>query len=164
MTRHKLQDKGPAMYEDIYNIPLIADVPGADGPSRDDHFVSLIDLSATFLDIGGVDAPDVYQGDSLLPLLRGEGPDYWRSDIVTEFNGLHYSVWQRMLRTDRYKLVLNPPETDELYDLQRDPHELKNRIDDPDYVETRERLYERLYERLDARGDATPSAGRRFSD
>lgn len=158
VTRHKLQDKGPAMYEDIYRVPLIADIPGTgpNGASRDE-LVSLMDLSPTFLDLADQEIPEVYEGRSLLPLARGETPESWREDLLLEFNGLQYAYPQRALVTDRHKLVVNPPDGDELYDLAADPAELTNRIDDEDYAAIRERLYDSLAERLTAVGDDFPA-------
>jgi hypothetical protein len=49
--------------------------------------------------------------------------------------------------------VLNAGDTSELYDLDRDPHELVNRIEDGEYADVRERLATRLGEILEARGD-----------
>src|SRR5687767_5216260 len=63
----------PAMYEDIYRIHCLARLPAAAGGipgRRDGHFVSLVDLPATWLDAAGVPVPGEYDGRSLLPLLR----------------------------------------------------------------------------------------------
>src|SRR5690625_7463428 len=58
-----------------------------------------------------------------------------------------------MLRTDRYKLVVNPDSVNELYDLQADPDELHNRYRHPEMHEIRAALISDLYRRLRARGD-----------
>jgi arylsulfatase A-like enzyme len=160
VTRHKLNDKGPAMYEDIYSIPFIIDVPGFDaGDHQTEEFVSLVDWAPTVLDLADIEIPQMYEGFSLLPLLRGKSPDYWRDEIVCEFNGHHYPFGQRMIRSDQYKLVCNPPEKDELYDLSKDPNELHNRIQNPDYEEIRRNLYDQLGKRLSDRGDSFAGAG-----
>jgi arylsulfatase A-like enzyme len=147
LTAHKLHDKGPAMYEDIYNVPFLAEGLGVEGAREE--FVSLLDLAPTFCDLAGVEVPEVYDGRSLLDLPA----DDWRADVTAEFHGHFFPIEQRMLRTDRYKLVYNERDRWELYDLEADPHELENRIDDPRYGDVAARLYERLAERLAARGD-----------
>jgi uncharacterized sulfatase len=43
-----------------------------------------------------------------------------------------------------HKLALHLLDTDELYHLEDDPHELQNRIDDPAYAEVRDRLHVEL--------------------
>jgi arylsulfatase A-like enzyme len=58
-----------------------------------------------------------------------------------------------MLRTDRYKLVVNPESYNELYDLHTDPHELTNRYCDPALKDIRRELMGRLYRILRERGD-----------
>ena len=58
-----------------------------------------------------------------------------------------------MIRTATHKLVVNPPDVDELYDLENDPLELVNQIDNPLYDGVRRRLYAQLYEDLRAGGD-----------
>lgn len=151
---HRLQDKGPAMYEDIYRIPLVVRLP--DGPQgvRSDAFVSLVDVAPTVLRLAGARVPASYQGRDLAPLVRGEAVDDERDVITAEFHGHHFPYPQRMIRDRRYKLVVNPADVDEFYDLEADPHELRNRIDDEDVREVRDGLYARLYGILEERGDA----------
>lgn len=150
---HKMQDKGPAMYDDIYQIPLIISSPEAEKNIETDQFVSLIDLTATFLEIAGAEVPSEYDGRSLLPLLRGENPADWRQQIFAEFHGHQFPYPQRMIRTKDYKLVVNPPDTDVFYDLKNDPNEMKNEINNPEYEEIRKELYQRLFDYLKENGD-----------
>lgn len=148
---HRLHDKGPAMYEDIYRIPGILRVPGEE-PTVREELVLLTDFTATILDVAGADTGPAVDSRTLLPLVRGEDVE-WPDEIVCEFHGHHFPYAQRMLRTGDYKLVVNPESTNELYDLARDPDELINRYHDPAMVEVRDRLVQRLYELLRARGD-----------
>ncbi|PHQ41596.1 hypothetical protein Z052_13915 [Halorubrum sp. C191] len=83
----------------------------------------------------------------------GRDVDNWRDHIVAEFHGLNFPYEQRMLRTDRYKYVMNAGDTSELYDLERDPNELVNRVGDPDYADTEDILEAQLSEILRERGD-----------
>lgn len=149
---HRLHDKGPAMYEDIYRIPGIVRMPGAPGGQVRTEFVSLLDCTATILEIAGIDPAPAVDSRSLAPLVRGEQPD-WPEDIVCEFHGHHFPYPQRMLREERFKLVVNPDSVNELYDLESDPHELLNVVDVPEYAEVRRRMMARLYAVLRERGD-----------
>jgi arylsulfatase A-like enzyme len=149
---HRLHDKGPAMYEDIYRTPGIIRIPGAPAGQVRREFVSLLDCTATILDLAGLDTAPAVDSRSLVPLVRGEHPD-WSPDIVCEFHGHHFPYPQRMLRTDRYKLVINPDSTNELYDLESDPDELINVYDHPEHAERRARMMRRLYLQLQERGD-----------
>lgn len=148
---HRLHDKGPAMYEDIYRIPGMIRVPGQE-PTVRDELVLLTDFTATILELAGVDPSPAVDSRTLMPLIRGEDVE-WPEEIVCEFHGHHFPYTQRMLRTGDYKLVVNPESTNELYDLRRDPDELENRYHDPVMVEIRDRLVQRLYEILRTRGD-----------
>jgi len=132
LTRHKMHDKGPAMYEDIYNVPFL-------------------DIAPTFCDLAESAIPDAYDGRSLLELTGGSTD--WREYARGEFHGHQFAYQQRMIRGDRYKLVLNAFDTNEFYDLQEDPHELDNRIGDPEYGAAIERLYDRLMTDLRAEND-----------
>ncbi|MBB4684004.1 sulfatase-like hydrolase/transferase [Amycolatopsis jiangsuensis] len=149
---HRLHDKGPAMYDEIYRIPALLRVPGAPAGQRRDEFVTLMDFTATILDLAGLPAVDAADGTSLLPLARGEAPP-WRDRMLAEFHGHHFPYPQRMLRTRTHKLIVNPESTNELYDLRADPHELVNRIGDPELAPVRRALMADLYARLRDRGD-----------
>ncbi|WP_205023388.1 sulfatase-like hydrolase/transferase [Streptomyces sp. HB132] len=148
---HRLHDKGPAMYEDIYRIPGIIRIPGA-APQVRDELVSLTDCTATILELAGCDPSPAVDSRSLVPLVRGEEAA-WPGELVAEFHGHHFPYPQRMIRDDRYKLVVNPESVNELYDLRTDPHELSNRYTHPEFAATRARLMRRLYELLRDRGD-----------
>ncbi|WP_210588814.1 sulfatase-like hydrolase/transferase [Streptomyces sp. GESEQ-35] len=148
---HRLHDKGPAMYEDIYRIPGIIRVPGQP-PQVRPEFVTLTDCTATILDLAGCDVSPATDSRSLLPLVRGEHPQ-WPAELLAEFHGHHFPYPQRMLRDDRYKLVVNPDSVNELYDLHADPHELVNRYSHPELAPVRRRLMRRLYDLLRERGD-----------
>jgi len=150
---HRLISKAPAMYDDIYRIPMIARIPGAPAGRTDTRFASLLDLTPTILDLAGVTIPDHMDGRSLAPLTRGDEQLEWRDAIFAEFHGLHFPYPQRMIRTERYKLVVNPADINELYDLGTDPDELHNRYNHPELGTIRRQLLARLYEELRRRGD-----------
>jgi len=150
---HRLNDKGPMMYDDIYNVPFIAHIPGVSTVGRSDAFVSLIDLPATVLDIAGLDTSLVEDGRSIVDLTRGGQVEGWREDIVCEFHGHHFPLQQRMLRTRDFKLVINPESINELYDLRLDPAEMNNVYTVPVYDEIRRELATNLYLQLRERGD-----------
>ncbi|TWP33943.1 sulfatase-like hydrolase/transferase [Leekyejoonella antrihumi] len=149
---HRLNDKGPAMYEDIYRIPGLIHVPGKPAQRRRE-FASLVDLAPTILDLAGVEPVEAHDGRSLVPILSGDDVPDWRQQLVAEFHGHHFPHSQRMLREDRYKLVYNPESTNELYDLEIDPHELHNVFTAPSYRSVRQDMELRLYRELVQRDD-----------
>lgn len=151
---HRQFNKGPLMYEDTYRIPLQIRWPDEiEAGSVCREFVSLHDLMPTFLDLGGVEIPDV-DGRSIRPLLEGRVPDDWPDSHFAQYHGDEFGLYsQRMLRTQRFKYVHNAPDRNELYDLAEDPHELGNLIDHPGYADVRADLETRLVERMRATGD-----------
>lgn len=149
---HRLHDKGPAMYEDIYRTAGIVKVPGQPAGQVRTEFVSLLDCAATILELAGLDSAGAVDSRSLLPLVSGADVP-WQEDIVCEFHGHHFPYPQRMLRNDRYKLVVNPDSVNELYDFENDPDELLNVYELPEHSGVRQNMLQRLYELLKQRGD-----------
>lgn len=150
---HRLNDKGPAMYDDTYRIPLIIRHPAGRKGVIDGRFVTLTDLAPTFLELAGVQPSASLDGRSLVPLIAGTLVEGWREEVVGEFHGHHFPYAQRMIRTENYKLVVNPESVNELYDLRADPAELVNRYEDAALRDVRADLLARLYRILRARGD-----------
>ncbi|MFC6719412.1 sulfatase-like hydrolase/transferase [Natrialbaceae archaeon GCM10025810] len=145
---HRQFNKGPLMYEDTYRIPLQVRWPGVTEPgSTREEPVHLHDLAATFLEIGGAEVPESFDSRNLVPLLEGRRPVDWPDSAFAQYHGDEFGLYtQRMVRTDRYKFVYNGPDVNELYDTERDPAELQNLIDHPDYADVREEMADRLLE------------------
>ena len=129
------------MYEESMRTPLIMRLPkGFDRKGDITEMVQNIDYAPTFLELAGVKVPEDIQGESLLPLLKGKKPAGWRKSLYYHFYEYpaehmvkrHYGV-----RTDRYKLIhfYNDIDAWELYDLEKDPAEMHNVINDPAYSE-----------------------------
>ncbi|MCI5826062.1 MAG: sulfatase-like hydrolase/transferase [Arcanobacterium sp.] len=150
---HRLNDKGPAMYDEIYRVPFIAHIPGVSTVGRSDAFVSLLDLPASIMDVVGLDPALIEDGRSIVDMTRGEEVENWRENIVCEFHGHHFPLQQRMLRTREFKLVISPESINELYDLRHDPAEMSNVYNVPVYDEIRRELAKELYKQLRERGD-----------
>jgi arylsulfatase A-like enzyme len=156
---HKLHDKGPAMYDDIYKIAGLVKVPGGIAGQIKDEMVSLLDCTATILELAGADKKLAVDSVSLLPLLKKQAVETsgtqepWRDFIVCEYHGHHFPYPQRMIRDKRYKLVVNPESVNELYDLESDPSEMRNEIDNLKYEAITQKLMVELYQFLVNRGD-----------
>ncbi|MCH5181043.1 MAG: sulfatase [Prevotellaceae bacterium] len=120
------------MYEESMATPLLMHLPaGLKARGDISEMVQNIDYAPTFLDIAGAPIPADIQGESLLPLLRGEKPRKWRKSLYYhyyEYPAEHSVKRHYGVRTERYKLIhfYNDIDTWELYDLQADPHEMHN--------------------------------------
>lgn len=152
---HRQFNKGPMMYEEAYHIPLMIRWPElVESGVESEHFVRLLDLMPTVLEMADHPVPDDIHGRSLVPLLRGEDPPDWPTSLFAEYHGSGFGLYsQRMVRTDEYKYVYNTPDIDELYDLSEDPSELHNLIDDPDYRAIRAELKRELLEWMERTDD-----------
>lgn len=153
---HRMIDKHYVMYEDIVKVPLIVKWPGHyEGGRTVDQFVyNLLDMVPTLLEIAGAKPPAFLQGRSLCPLLKGEAVPDWRKEVVATYNGQQFGLYtQRMIRTDSWKYIWNTTDVDELYNLNQDPHELINRIHDPEQQNRIKALRRRLYTILLQEGD-----------
>ncbi len=151
LESHSLLSKGPAGYEEICHIPFIL---RGFGKGEVNTPVSHIDVASTiwdYFDLGK--QPMMLQGESLLPMTHGENAD--RRDVFIEFGRYEvdhdgFGAFQpmRCIFDGRYKLVINLLSSDELYDLQQDPYEMKNLIEAPELIEVRTALHRRLLDHM----------------
>jgi arylsulfatase A-like enzyme len=157
---HGLIDKRNA-YEESIRVPLLLWSPSmvAAGQSIDKMALG-IDIGPTILDIAGAPSPEQFEGDSLLPIIEseirsvsGKSADQWRDSFLYEyyweFNYPHTPT-TFALRSDRYKLIQYHGvwDTEELYDIQKDPKEMNNLIEDPALLRTKVEMREKLFELL----------------
>jgi len=154
---HFRRNEKRVMYEESIRIPILMRSPRWIPPGRTVSEMALnIDLAPTFLELAGVEIPGTMQGQSLVPLLRGQnGP--WRTSFLYEhFWDEQASQWPTMLgvRTERAKYVTYPEidDLDELYDLENDPFELRNLAVDPDAEPLLEEMRQELQRLMDETG------------
>ena len=134
-------------YEESIRVPFFMTGPGIE-PGENHEFVLNIDVMPTLLELADIEIPDNLHGESIVPLLTdNENPD-WRDRFYYEAPEPQLGSWPLYaVRTQRYKYIrtyhINNRDSvvfEELYDLENDPHELTNVIDDPDFQETAEEL------------------------
>lgn len=137
-----LTDKGWHHFEEIQRVPFVVWLPeryrgeGLEPGDVLDEWVSLADVYPTILELAGASRQDVERhGRSLVPVLSGE-PVTWRDKIIVEFGGVNSIATSMLtLRQGDFKYGWNCSNRDELYDLDSDPYETVNLIDDPRYGE-----------------------------
>ena len=140
------------MYRESLRTPLLISWPGVIKPgSVSDDMVSNLDFGETFINIAGAKVPEDMQGRSFLPILEGKTPSDWRKahyyhyyEHPSEHNVMrHYGI-----TTDKYKLIHFYYDMDEweLYDLEKDPMEMKNVYNDPAYDDVKADLHQQLEE------------------
>ena len=139
------------MYEESLNTPLVMRLPEglrARGDIRE--MVQNIDYAPTFLELAGAPVPSDIQGESLLPLLRGEHPKSWRKSVYYHYYEYpaehsvkrHYGVRS----SDGWKLIhfYNDINEWELYNLNADPQEMHNIYGQPGTEKQTRRLMKEL--------------------
>ncbi len=136
-------------YEESLRIPLLMRYPKLIKPgSKRDQLVLNLDIAPTLYDMVGIQAPINIHGKSLLPLLSNPDENL-RNEILAEYYLEKitplYAGWQAV-RTDRWKYIHYPEleGMDELYDLQVDPHEMKNLFKLPTHQMTVKQMQTKL--------------------
>jgi arylsulfatase A-like enzyme len=137
------------MYEESLKTPLLVRWPGVTkAGSTSDAIVSNLDFAETFLDAAGAKVPGDMQGRSLVPILKGETPKDWRKLFYYhyyEFPGAH-SVARHFGVTNGEHKLINFYQKDEweLFDLKKDPGELKSVYGDSSYADIESRMKQEL--------------------
>jgi arylsulfatase A-like enzyme len=139
-------------YEQSMRVPLIIYDPRLPKKSRNrlvPQMVMNLDLPATILEFAGTGIPGKYQGRSLVPFLLGKTPSPWRTDMFNEHHMNHARIpkW-RGVRGQRYtyaRYYEQNPVYEFLHDLDSDPDQIKNLVNDP--------AHESVLKRMRARTD-----------
>jgi arylsulfatase A-like enzyme len=124
------------MYEESLRMPFLIRYPKEipAGILPDDLMLN-IDFASTLFDFAGIETPPEMQGRSFAPQLRGEKVAGWRDGIYYRYYLSHFHTpphWG--IRTNDHKLIHYHDSNEwELYDLQRDPMEMRNLIHDPSH-------------------------------
>lgn len=146
MGAHGLDAHNFGAFEEIYNVPLVVAGPGIAQGAETDALVSLPDLCPTLLELTGarpIQAPDSRSFAPLLadPAARASDPQ----TCYAEYYGNRFLTTQRVLWQGSWKLVFNGFDFDELYNLDEDPHELKNLGGDPAHGGKRREMMARIW-------------------
>jgi arylsulfatase A-like enzyme len=128
------------MYEESLKTPLLVRWPGVTKAGTvNKEMVSNLDFAQTFLDLAGLEQPSDMQGKSLKPLFEGKKTDGWRDSIYYHYYCFpEYHAVRRHdgVRNSRYKLMhFYDLDEWELFDLEKDPKEMKSVHADPKYAD-----------------------------
>lgn len=159
MGDHWAFGKG-GFYDGSYHVPLVIRDPSAsqNAGSRVDAFTSAADLMPTLCERLGTVPANHVDGRSLMPFVNGEQPPAWRDAAFWEFdfrdiaNGGPESFFRlrssecnlAVLRDAAFKYVHFAGLTPLLFDLEKDPMELRNVAEEPAYLRTRLDYAEKL--------------------
>jgi N-acetylglucosamine-6-sulfatase len=147
---HGLGPERRFAYEEGIRCPFVVrHPPRIKAGARLSHLLICQDIAPTLIELaGGRPGPQI-QGRSFLPLLKDRTTP-WRKAILLEYWAEQAYPWligmtYKAIRTERHKLIHwvnrdRDRELDELYDLERDPYELKNLIRSKTHASIREKL------------------------
>jgi arylsulfatase A-like enzyme len=147
------------MYEESLRMPFLIRYPGQiKAGATSDSMILNVDFTPTFLDLAGVTVPADLQGRSLTPLLQGKMPNNWRTSMYYRYycHPAEHNVHRHYgVRTQEHKLIYFDKLNEwELFDLKKDPYEMKSVYNDPAYASIVAKLkaeLERLRKELDDR-------------
>jgi len=157
---HGLIDKRNA-YEPSIRVPMVVYAPGlVPKGTVNEALVRNLDLAPTFLEIAGVTRPAQMEGRSWLGLSEGKttAAEWNSQDFIYEYywewtlpmTPTTFAIERNRLKYIQYHGVWD---LEELYDLQKDPDEMHNLIDDPSYLTRKIELRAALFTKLtDSRG------------
>lgn len=156
LGEHGLIDKRH-MYEESMRVPLLVYSPGLIKEGmKVTELIQNIDIAPTILEMAGIKPPENMDGKSFLPLLKGQEIKL-RDEVFYEY------YWERPfphtptvfgVRTRKYKYMTYHGiwDIDELYDIENDPHEKNNLINDPSYQDLKKELNKKVYDWLESTG------------
>ena len=136
---HGMVDKR-TMHEPSIRVPLVVRGPGL-APRAVEPMVLTADFAPSLLELCGVPPLPRSHGRSWASIARGQADPGWRTSFLYHYNyekQFPYTPNVRGVRTDRWKYIRYPhgdggPDRHkaELFEIAADPHETRNRIDDP---------------------------------
>ncbi|MEH6778871.1 sulfatase [Maribacter arcticus] len=134
------------IYDESFKTPLLVRWPNVVKPgSVENEMVQNLDFAQTMLEAVGIKPPNDMQGESLIPLLKGNKKDWTRDAVYYqyyEYPSVHMVKRHYGIVSKEFKLVHFYYDVDEweLYDRLNDPNEMNNVYKDPAYADTVKKL------------------------
>ena len=126
LGQHGLMGK-QNLYECSVRVPLLMGGPGMEPNARRDTLCCLQDVFPTLCQLAGVGVPDSVEGKSLAGALKGDGAPA-RDHVFYAYRDV-----QRGVSDGRWKLIeysVGGVRTTQLFDLEKNPAEMKNLVED----------------------------------
>ena len=154
---HGLNEERRLAYEEGIRIPLLIRYPPViKAGSKPNEMVLSIDLAPSVIELAGQQPDQNLQGRSLVPIFNQTVKD-WRTSFLVEYYSdtvfpRIFKMGYKAVRNERYKYIhyVDLEDMDELYDLQTDPYELSNIIEDDGTAEVLQAMKDELARQLEA--------------
>lgn len=145
-------------WDESARVPFLLRYPAGHGPRTREVTTPLTtpDILPTLLGLAGLSIPETIEGEDLSGLVRGDPEPADRAALymaVAPFAGKGFNKEYRAIRTRRYTYVRGLEGPWLLFDDSRDPHQLNNLIDRPEFAALRDELDSRLRAELKKIGD-----------
>ena len=150
---HGLIDKRH-FYDESVKVPFIVYAPGIFKGGQTIHkMVQNVDVAPTVLQLAGLQKPSYMPGKSFVQLLKGDSSQ-WRDKIFYEyFWEYDFPMTPTIfgVRTDKFKYIRYSGiwDQNELYDLEKDPNEINNLIEKPEYADLVKKMAGDLFDWLE---------------
>lgn len=150
---HGLYTKNVSAAEEVYHIPMQISGPGIRKGVTSEARVGLHDLCPTLLELVGESTFNDSDSRSFVAVLRE--PDQENSFQIgfAEYYGGRIYLTQRVVWDNHWKFVFNGFDFDELYDLEQDPGEMENLVEDEDCQEMLHNMYQKMWKKVKETGD-----------
>ena len=135
-----------SMFDGSARIPFIVHAPAFFKKNNIREIVSLVDLFPTLLELAGSQAES--DGHSLLPLLKGK-TDNAKNQAFIEYLAEGVTRPHIMIRQGNYKYIYTEGDPELLFDMDSDPHEIKNLASNANMQETLESFHKTLKQNWD---------------
>lgn len=137
------------IFDESFKTPLLVKWPGViKAGSKNTQMVQNLDFAQTFLEAAGIKSPSDMQGESLIPIFKGQGKNFRDAAYYHyyEYPSVHMVKRHYGIVTEKYKLVHFYYDIDEweLYDRVNDKSEMKNVYNDPKYAKVKAELHKKL--------------------
>ncbi|MFT7234435.1 MAG: alpha-L-rhamnosidase, partial [Cyclobacteriaceae bacterium] len=146
------------MYDNSIRVPLIVFDPRENKHQDISDMALNIDVPATILDLAGVDRPESWQGQSLMPVVSGQTKSLKRDTVLIEhlWNFEHIPPSEG-IRTNKWKYMryVNDKFAEELYNLKKDPREIKNLAQSKKYKDILKNLRDKCDAMIEEKSDAS---------
>lgn len=144
---HGISNKNIGIYESIHRIPFIIRYPGGPEGTIRHEIMESVDLYPTLCELAGVPAPDGFDGESIIPIINGESGG--KKQAIAEWDFPLPRERVNAIRTKQHRMVYYGRKLGgELYDREKDPGEINNVWNSPEYQQVRMELMERLFESI----------------
>jgi arylsulfatase A-like enzyme len=137
------------LYDHSVRVPFIVSGPDLQHGKQVDTPIYLQDVTASTLDLAGIEKPDHVEFSSVMSLARGDTNQHPYDAIYGAYLQL-----QRSVTMDGFKLIVYPKAVrTRLYNVEDDPLEQHDLANDAAYEKTKQKLFQRLLELQDQMGD-----------